>query len=124
VLHQLCWYVHRIERDLFFQGEYNYCMPIDIALSCSAGEGRLGRCMLADRLDLCGRLTPLACVRGRLRHEGDRSIEQSFREVWSPLAGLGHWCVHQWYRMHHHGERDNAGGVVACVASVQSLGCF
>ena len=99
-------------------------MPRDIALSCSAGEGRSGGCLLADRLDLCGRPTPLACMRGRLHHKGDRTIERSLREARSPLAGLGRWCNHQWYRMYHHWERDNARCVVACGASVQSFCCF
>ncbi len=88
------------------------------------GEGHLGRCLLAGWLDSCGLLTLLACMRGRLCHKGDRTIQRSLREARSPLVGLGHWCVHRWYRMYHHGERDNARCVVACGVSVQSLGCF
>ena len=99
-------------------------MSRDIALSCSAGDGRLGRCLLVVRLDSCGRCSLLACTWGRLRHEWDRVIEQSFREARYCFEGLGHWCIHWWYRINHHRERDNAGGVVACDASVQSLGCF
>ena len=123
VFHQLCGYVNRVERGLFFQGEYIYCLLRDIASTCIAGEGRLGQCLLADRLDSCGCRTPLAC-RGRLCLEWDRTIEWSLREARSPLAGVSRLCVHRWYRMYYHGEWDNARCVVACGASVQSLGCF
>jgi hypothetical protein len=116
MLHQLCWYVYRVERGLLFQGEYIYCMPHDIASSCSAGDGHLGRCLLAVWLDLCGRRSLLACTWGRLHHEWDRAIEQSFREAQYSFEGLDRWCIHRWYQINHHGKRD-----CCCVMHMYSL---
>ena len=40
------------------------------------------------------------------------------------MEGSGRGYIHWWYRINHHGERDNVGGVVACDVSVQSLVVF
>ena len=120
----LCRYVYRVEGDLFFQGEFIDCMPRDIALSCSAGDGRAGRCLLVLRLDSRGHSSPLACAWGMLRHERKRAIERASSELRYPFEGSGRWCSHRWHRINRHGLRDNAGGVVACDALMQPLGCF
>ena len=124
LFHQLCQYVYRTEQGLLFQGEYIDCMQCDIALLCSAGDGRVRICLLALCLDLCGRSSPLACTLGRLRYKWMRAIEQASSESCYPFGVLGRRCSHWWDRINHHGLRDNAGGVVACDVLMQPLGYF